>query len=259
MTKVHHAYIGFDEREASAYRVCVQSIVRRSTDCVVPHALIKSDLLKSGVYHRKEEPGYDPGVRIDAFDHRPFSTDFTFTRFLVPALHKEGWALFCDPDILFLEDVAEVFAMADDKYAVMCVKHDHVPTEKHKMDGVPQTLYPRKNWSSFVLWNCSHPAHDILKAGAANVWSGRDLHGFRWLKDEEIGALPEEWNWLEGWSSPDILPKAVHYTRGGPWFTQWKGVRHADLWDWENSLHQLQQRDLWFRKNAGNEPSWSAR
>ena len=246
--KTFHVYIGYDEREAAAYRVCVQSLVRRSPSCVIPHPLIKSDLSDAGIYRRKEEPGYDPGVRIDSFDHRPFSTDFTFTRFLVPELHREGWALFCDSDILFLDGVDEVFDLADPKYAVMCVKHNHEPTEKQKMDGQPQTNYPRKNWSSFVLWNCSHPAHDILKAGAANVWSGRDLHAFKWLKDEEIGELPEAWNWLEGWSGPEICPKAVHYTRGGPWFPQWQGVHHADLWNWENSLQDLQHRDFDFVK-----------
>ena len=81
------------------------------------------------------------------------STEFTFTRFLVPALaNYKGWALFCDSDIVFLKDVKELFDQAEDKYAVMCVQHDYTPKPGIKMDGQKQTLYPRKNWSSMVLY-----------------------------------------------------------------------------------------------------------
>lgn len=251
--KVLDVYIGFDSREPEPYRVCAQSVVRRSKECVVTHPLRLNDLRRERKFFRTTEPGNDDKAVIDSFDRRPLSTEFAFSRFLVPHLHDDGWALFCDPDILFLEDVAEVFALADPQYAVMCVKHDHAPPETKKMDGVPQTRYPRKNWSSFVLWNCSHPAHNILKAGAPNVWTGRQLHTFSWLTDEQIGSLPPEWNWIEGSSDPGLLPKAVHYTAGGPWFPECRGVKYADLWNYENNRGTDLQRDYeWRRRHETN-------
>jgi hypothetical protein len=44
--------------------------------------------------------------------------------------------------------------------------------------------------------------------------------------------LPVEWNWLEGWNeTPEQgTPKAVHFTRGGPWFENWQHVTYGDLW-----------------------------
>jgi hypothetical protein len=100
------------------------------------------------------------------------------------------------------------------------------------MDGAVQTVYPRKNWSSLVLYNCSHPKNRVLTPELLNRESGAFLHRFQWLEDAEIGALPETWNWLEGWSAKPSSghPNAVHYTRGGPWFDDWRHVAYAGLW-----------------------------
>jgi hypothetical protein len=183
------------------------------------------------------EPLRQPDLRQLGLDHRPVdplaSTEFTYTRFLVPHLAGyQGWALFCDCDFLWLADVAELLALADDRYAVMCVQHDHRPPETVKMDGATQTVYPRKNWSSLVLYNCGHPANAALTPEVVNRESGAYLHRFQWLPDAAIGALPETWNWLEGWSAPPAggPPNAVHFTRGGPWFEAWQAVGYADLW-----------------------------
>lgn len=151
----------------------------------------------------------------------------------------EGWALFCDCDFLFRADLAELWALRDDKFAVMCVKHVHVPSEQQKMDGAFQTKYARKNWSSFVLWNCAHPSNMRLTVDAVNTEPGQWLHAFDWLTDEEIGELPTAWNWLEGSSEPSIDPKAVHFTRGGPWFPDWQTVAYAEEWRAE---HERMQR-----------------
>ena len=97
------------------------------------------------------------------------STEFTFTRFLIPHLcNYKGWALFCDSDVVFLENVDNLFALADDKYAVMCVQHDYTPKPGIKMDGQVQTVYPRKNWSSVVLWNCGHPSNEKVTIDSVN-------------------------------------------------------------------------------------------
>jgi lipopolysaccharide biosynthesis glycosyltransferase len=211
-------YVGFDPGEAVAYDVCRHSILARTRAAVDARPLVQKELRERKLYWRAVDP--------------LASTEFTYTRFLVPALAGYcGWALYCDCDFLWLEDIAKLIALADDRYAVMCVHHDHRPTEAMKMDGRAQTLYPRKNWSSLILWNCGHPSNAVLSPEMVNRETGSFLHRFLWLADEEIGALPETWNWLEGWSAkPAGHPKVIHYTRGGPWFDRWQDVDYAELW-----------------------------
>ena len=212
-------YVGWDSREDIAYRVCRHSILRRASRRTGVVPIMQSELRERGLYGRPVDP--------------LASTEFTYTRFFVPHLmDHRGWALFCDCDFLFLGDVAELFALADDRFAVMCVHHDHRPNEAWKMDNRRQTIYPRKNWSSLVLYNCGHPSNRALTPELVNRETGSFLHRFQWLDDDEIGALPETWNWLEGWCEKpaDGPPKAVHYTRGGPWFDEWRTVDYAKLW-----------------------------
>ena len=121
--------------------------------------------------------------------------------------------------------------MADDKYALMCVKHDYVPRNAVKMDGQKQVSYPRKNWSSCILWNCGHPSNKALTKDIVSSESGAFLHRFQFLEDEEIGEIPLEWNWLEGeYDKPEVPPAVIHFTNGGPWFENWQDVDYADLW-----------------------------
>lgn len=212
-------YVGWDSREDIAYQVCRHSLLRRTSRPLNVAALRQDELRRRGLYRREADP--------------LASTEFTYTRFLVPALMDyRGWALFCDCDFLWLGDPAKLIAMADRQYAVMCVHHDHNPPETMKMDGAVQTRYPRKNWSSMVLYNCGHPANAALTPELVNSESGAFLHRFQWLDDDLIGAVPETWNWLEGWSrKPDQgAPDVVHYTRGGPWFENWQDVDYGDLW-----------------------------
>ena len=132
-------------------------------------------------------------------------------------------------------DIKQLVDLIDDKYAIMCVQHDYTPKETTKMDGAVQTVYPRKNWSSMVLYNCGHPKNRALDPETVNTQTGAFLHRFQWLEDEEIGSVPFVWNFLEGHNcvvegDPHTKPKAVHYTRGGPWFDAWKDCEFADLW-----------------------------
>lgn len=212
-------FIGWDSREDIAYQVCASSLKKHSSRPLEITALKQGELSEKRLYWREKDP--------------LSSTEFTYTRFLVPTLMNfKGWAMFVDCDFIFTADVAELFSLADERYAVMCVQHDYRPTESVKMDGVVQTVYPRKNWSSLILWNCAHPSNRAVTAQVANQETGAFLHRFHWLKDEEIGAIPETWNWLEGWSrKPEKgAPKGIHYTRGGPWFPNWQNVDYADLW-----------------------------
>ena len=235
-------YIGWDHREDEAYQVCKLSIVRRTSIPVHIMPLKVNDMIHRGIYKRTWHRS-QTGQRIDDKDGKPFSTDFSFTRFLVPHLQNyQGWAIFCDCDFLFRADIADLFAFGRPHLhvgtapAVWVVQHQHNPKETYKMDRQEQTRYRRKNWSSLILWNCAHPAHRELTKEAVNEKPGSWLHGFEWLKDEEIGALPVEWNWLEGWSPPDIKPKAVHYTRGGPWFDDYQNVEYAKDWTREKRV-----------------------
>ena len=234
-------YVGFDSREAEAFQICQQSLVRRSSIPLHVQPVVREQMEALGLFHRRWESGDHPGVVIDSLDRRPFSTEFAFTRFLVPFIHPptRQWALFCDCDFLFLSDVAELLSLADPKYAVMCVKHEYAPEERQKMEGQPQSHYPRKNWSSLVLWNVQHEGTKRLSLTDINAMPGRWLHAFSWLKDEEIGGLPLAWNWLEGWSPDAVLPHAVHFTRGGPWLREWKDVNYAHLWRGEKQLREL--------------------
>lgn len=222
-------FIGYDSREDEAYQVCVASLERRAA---TPTHVVKLDGVAArlaGLYDRPFD--IEDGQRIDGSDGKPFSTEFSFARFLVPSLSLyQGWALFCDCDFLFLDDISRLWALRDDSKAVMVVKHRHEPREAVKMDGCVQAAYTRKNWSSLVLWNCGHPANTRLRLFEVNRRTGSWLHGFRWLDDDQIGELPVEWNWLSGVSAPIKNPSAVHFTLGGPWFEDHRHHPYSDLW-----------------------------
>tara|TARA_B100000900_G_C20575928_1_gene715317 strand:+ start:1425 stop:2111 length:687 start_codon:yes stop_codon:yes gene_type:complete len=213
-------FVGYDTREDIAYQVCEYQIRK-----VTPHAevapLILKDLRQSGLYWREED--------------KLGSTEFTFSRFLIPEMTNfKGWALFCDCDILFVEDLNQIFEQAKEEYAVMCVQHDYTPKPGVKMDGKEQTIYPRKNWSSLVLWNCGHPSNQVVNKEFVNDpdTTGKVLHRFSWLKDEEIGSISHEWNWLVGWykEPEDGKPSGIHYTEGGPWFKDYRNCDYNEPW-----------------------------
>jgi len=212
-------YIGYDTNEDIAYQVCNYSITKNSNKSVSITPLIQSKLRDEGLYWRD----------IDLLG----STEFTFTRFLVPNLmNYRGWAIFCDCDFLWVDDIQKVFELADEQYAVMCVNHDYTPTTSVKMDGAKQYQYPRKNWSSMILWNCGHPKNKLLTPELINTVSGQYLHRFSWLDDTEIGSIDKQWNWLVNWYTEpqDGVPKAIHFTEGGPWVTNYRKVEYSSIW-----------------------------
>ncbi len=191
--------------------------------------IVLEEVRAKGLYTRPTETR---GNRLwDVISEAPMSTEFAVSRFLTPQLSKTDWAIFCDCDFLWLDDIASLFKLADPRYSVMCVKHAHTPPESVKMDNQAQLLYARKNWSSLMMWNCNHPSTKALSLEMINSLPGRDLHRFSWLKDEEIGALPHRWNWLEGHSEKkDAPPSVIHYTRGGPWFEHMRDCAYAKEW-----------------------------
>jgi hypothetical protein len=229
MTEPFRVYVGWDRREPEAFDVARFSLMRRASIPVEVAPLKLEDLRARGLYSRDSDP--------------LASTEFTYSRFLTPALAGyRGWALFCDCDFLWLADIAGLVEYTRGPKAVFCVQHDHRPPETTKMDGAVQTVYPRKNWSSLMLFNCEHPAVKSLTPEVVNRESGAFLHRMQWVADSDIGALPIEWNWLEGWNRKPAsgTPKAVHFTRGGPWFANWQNVDYGDLW--------LAERDAMLRQ-----------
>ncbi len=218
-------FVGWDSREDIAYQVCRHSLLRHASIPVEVIPLRQAELRARGLYSRDADP--------------LAATEFTYSRFLVPHLAGyDGWALYCDCDFLWLADVAALFALADPRLGALCVQHDHRPPEATKMNDKTQTLYPRKNWSSLVLYNCGHPQTRRLTPEVVNRESGAYLHRFQWLDDAAIGALPETWNWLEGWCAKPASghPNVIHYTRGGPWFEKWRAVDYAELWRAEAAM-----------------------
>lgn len=211
-------FVGYDIREDIAYQVCEYSVKKYQPNAdVIP--LKQKELRESGIYTRAIDP--------------LSSTEFTFTRFLVPYLSDyKGWAVFVDCDFVFVDDVKKLFDQADDQYAVMVVKHDYAPKEGLKMDGCKQLPYPRKNWSSTILWNCGHPSNRQITPEIVNTQTGQYLHRFQWLNDDQIGSLSPEWNWLAGWyqEPKDGTPKAIHYTEGGPWFKEYRRCEYHKVW-----------------------------
>ena len=215
-------YIGYDPREAVAYHTLAHSILRRSSIPVSIAPLMQSQL--QGIYTRPRGPTE--------------STEFSLTRFLVPLLSGyRGWSLFMDCDMLCRADFAELAALtgrAADRAVLVC-KHDYTPSPERKFLNQVQTVYPRKNWSSLMLFNCDHPSVKTLTPEVVNTQTGAYLHRMQWAKDEDIGSLPVTWNWLEGWNEKPAqgTPNVVHFTRGGPWFAEWQNVDYADLWNAE--------------------------
>jgi len=220
-------YIGYEPRENAAYEVAVKSLCHRATIPLSVTPLDSVRLARSGLLRRPTDTRH--GI-YDFASNAPCATGFALSRFLVPILAQSGWALFTDCDMLFLDDVAKLLPIADKSKAVMVVQHAYTPSCAVKMDGVQQTFYARKNWSSVMLFNCDHPANMRLSLADVQGRTGRELHQFYWLNDSEIGMLPARWNWLVGEQPKPEHPAIAHYTLGGPFLPEWQGAEHDELW-----------------------------
>ncbi|HET9471191.1 MAG TPA: glycosyltransferase [Usitatibacter sp.] len=220
-------FIGYDDREAAAFGVLSHSIHARSSEPVSIAPLRLTEL--AGVYKRARDPLQ--------------STDFSFSRFLTPYLcGYEGWAVFMDCDMLVLDDIAKLWRLRDQRYAVQVVKHVHVPKEEVKFLGAVQTKYAKKNWSSVMLMNCAKCT--ALTPDYVNAASGLELHQFKWLEgDHLIGEIPPAWNHLVGYDAPRRDASLVHYTIGGPYFEAYRDCEYAREWFAErDAMLRVEQR-----------------
>ncbi len=206
-------YVGYDEREAIAYHVFCHSVIKNTSIPVKITPLVLSQLKEFNETHQDR------------------SNDFVYSRFLTPYLNEfDGWAIFADGDMICQADLKELIGMADPNKALMVVKHDYQTKASIKYLGNINENYPRKNWSSVILWNCSHPKHKILTPEFVSNQTGKFLHRFSWLDDNDIGELPVEWNWLACEYEKNTEAKLIHYTLGTPCFKDFRDTDMAEIW-----------------------------
>ena len=220
-----NVYIGFDEGEKVAFHVLAESIRKHASVPVSITPLCYSQIKE---FTREKQPNQ--------------STDFAFSRFMVPYLSNyKGWSIFMDCDMLFRGDIVELWNMRTFKYYVMCCQHDYVPKEGKKFRGATNQAFPKKNWSSLMLFHnimCTKLTPDYV-----NTATGLELHQFKWLpNDLACGSIPLEWNWLVGEYDYNENAKNVHYTLGGPYFKDYKDCDYAD--EWFKVYNELKQIDL---------------
>ena len=223
-----NVFIGYDHREAIAYHVCANSIIRHSSKPVSFTPLALRNLQD---YEEKHTDG---------------SNQFIYSRFLVPHLMEyKGWAIFMDGDMLVRDDLNKLWELRDESKAVMVVKHDYKTKMSEKYLGAKNENYPRKNWSSVILWNCGHPANAAVTPEFVQSATGAQVHRFTWLTDDLIGELPIEWNWLPDEFGVNQDAKLLHYTLGTPSFHDFATTPMGDEWHRERIyVDYCLQKDL---------------
>lgn len=222
-------YVGYDPREAAVFTVFNQSVIQHTS---IPVAICP--------LHQKA---------LDFDGQQDGTNAFIYSRYLIPFLQGyRGWAAFCDGDMILRADLKELWDLRDESKAVQVVKHNYKTSFPRKYVGSPiendNIDYPRKNWSSVMLWNCAHPSNKILSKEYVSTAGGAVLHRFGWLNDGEIGDLPKEWNHLvrEYPKNPDA--KLVHFTLGAPGFERYMRDEHS--WEWNahflDAIHMAGER-----------------
>jgi lipopolysaccharide biosynthesis glycosyltransferase len=221
-------YIGYDPREAIAFHTCANSIIRHASKpvSIIPVAL--------NLFRDYEET------------HTDGSNHFIYTRFLVPHLQEyTGWAIFIDGDMIVRDDIVKLWELQNPYNDVMVVKHDYKTCMPVKYLGAKNEDYPRKNWSSVILWNCNSFPNRRLTPEFIQKSTGSELHRFSWIDDERVGELPKEWNWLPDEYGPNPDAKLLHYTLGTPCFHEFADTPQGNEWHRERILTEYcQQRDI---------------
>ena len=226
MSKLLNIFVGFDQKEAIAYHTFAQSMIE---NCSIPLSI--TPLAENNLDHYSEK-------------HADGTNKFTYSRFLVPYLMDfKGWAIFADGDMVCLNDLKELKHFFNPNIAVSVVKHNYKTKYKVKYFGQKNEDYPRKNWSSVIIWNCGHPKNKILTPEFISQKEGSFLHRFSWLKNIEIGELPKTWNWLAIEYKEKKNLNLIHYTLGTPCFKEYSKKSLSDFWkkSYNNLLSGLEE------------------
>lgn len=224
-------FIGYDPREKAAYHACSESIISNSS---LPVSIT---------------PVYLPQLKNYVETHTDGSNQFIYSRFLVPWLcDYVGWAIFLDGDMIVQGDIAELWESKDHWCAVQVVKHDYQTKHPIKYLGNKNEDYPRKNWSSVMLMNCSHYAWRQINPDSVGKSSGSFLHRFEFMRDQDVGSLPKDWNWLVGEYDHNDQAKLLHYTIGIPTFSEYARCDHYEAW-WDAF------REMTYCENRGSNKS----
>lgn len=206
-------FLGYDEREAVAFHACTQSLIQNCTMPLEIHPLALNTLR-----------GYRE-------DHKDGSNAFIYSRFLVPYLCDfNGWAIFLDGDMVVRDDIAKLWRLRDPWCAAQVVQHTYKTKYRGKYLKNRNEDYPRKNWSSVILWNCGHYSNRKLTPDYVEKASGAELHRFTWIDDNRIGALPPHWNHLTMEYSACNDAALYHFTIGLPAFSEYAGSDNAEFW-----------------------------
>ena len=226
MSKLLKIFIGFDQKEAVAYHTFTQSLIECSS---IPLSIVPLAENNLNFYDEKHTDG---------------TNKFTYSRFLIPYLMGyDGWAIFFDGDMVCLSDLKKLKNFFNPNYAVSVVKHDYKTKQKTKYFGQKNEDYPRKNWSSVIIWNCSHPKNKILTPSLISSKDGAFLHRFKWLNDVDIGSLPKSWNWLAIEYPEKENLNLIHYTLGTPCFKKYSNSSLSRHWKnyYKNHLEGLDE------------------
>lgn len=244
---VYHIFIGYDEREHTPFQAAKHSLQKHATVPIHVHKLHHKELRSSGLFTREWITDKD-GQYIDSIDGKPFSTQFSHSRFLVPELwknvpsfNKSSLTMFVDCDFVWLDDIGKMFKEIENRKLrqnspVYCVQHDYKPVSQFKMDNVEQSAYNKKLWSAMLVFNMEHKDCSNLTPEYVNKATGRELHTFEWVQDKHnIGTISERWHFLPNHSEKNLSheqdgPAAIHYTEGGPWFKNHRNCKYANVW-----------------------------
>ena len=211
--------VGFDQREAVAYHTFCQSVLEKAS---LPVRFLP--LAENTLVDYKET-------------HTDGSNRFIYSRFLTPYLMGfQGWAIFADGDMVCQTDLKALWDLRDASKALQVVQHNYQTKAHTKYLGNKNENYPRKNWSSLILWNCAHPSHQVLTPAFIQAQKGSFLHRFSWLQDGDIGPLPPEWNWLAIEYPDNPSAALVHFTLGTPCFKDYADSPMSPIW------HQARER-----------------
>ena len=220
---IYRVYIGWNPNEQEAAEVCRHSLLKHSTLPIQVHFLKRDDLKKAGIYNR------DPAKEID-------DREYPYLRYFVPHLTNfTGWAVYCDPSVVWNADVRELFQHLNPSAAVHVAKHDPKLTEAENQYN-----------SGVILWNCGHDSNQQLTPEVCSNQFPTFLHTFEWIQPTDIFPLELEWNWLANHYDTPIEgePKAIHFADGGPWLPNRRHVKYGWYYaraytEWQNSIRPV--------------------